>query len=217
MYRLDLETLLLVLRGRHGILETTITSAPRLKGPCRVIVTVGNGQVTSCLIYDQQDNKLVGEMALKAVLGKVLEWNYRDPPPSAPPAPWSPSTGNDPYGERPPSGGLPNMPPSERPPSGGLPNMPPQYSPRRLPNSDYGMSPRSFQGETPAFNLSLIPRRMAQPSSQDMQHWSRQERSIFSLINGTHSIAAIAGLLHMDALVTLKIIANMASQGLVVF
>ncbi len=188
MYRLDLETLLLVLRTRSGSLDASLPVVPGLKSAGRVIVSLVNGKVASCVIRDQSGNMISGERALQLIGKRVLEWTYQEiqlSPPSLP----SPS------------------------PSRSVSTEPLQWSPQMSFEDD--PSPYAelyYRGASP-FSDQAVPRRAPYPASLPHQSLTRIHRSVFLLIDGTRSLATIAQLLHQDTRRIWIIVTELAQYG----
>jgi hypothetical protein len=64
-------------------------------------------------------------------------------------------------------------------------------------------------------SVSAIPNRVEQ--SPQNSSWPRLYRSVFMLIDGTRSIAAIAELLHQNEASVLSIVTELAQYGVVKF
>ena len=187
VYRLDLEPLLLILRARSGFLEASIPSVPGLKGRCQAVVTLVNGKISDCILRDSQGNTISGNRALQFLQKKVFEWTYREP-----------------------QNFLPDTPTPE-----SFPPISTQWSPRS--NVGYENSPALNNGYRSLVPLSAsaIPKRVEQ--SPQNQSWPRLYRSVFMLVDGTRSIAAIADLLHQNEAGVLSIITELAQYGVVKF
>ena len=98
-YRLDLNTLLLMLKRSTGSLYAEIPHIPGVKGHCQVFLRLEQGLIQTCVIKNEYGSEVAsGETALKLIQNQALEWHYRE--------------------EKPPSQSLlPARVPSVRPPS----------------------------------------------------------------------------------------------------
>lgn len=76
-YRLDLETVLRVLRQRTGRLESRTAHIANMKGDYYVFIRLVQGSVTECAIFASNETKLLsGGGAFKRIENQILEWLY---------------------------------------------------------------------------------------------------------------------------------------------
>jgi hypothetical protein len=81
-YRLDLNTLLLMLRQSTGSLYSEIQHLPKAKGRCQVFLRLEIGLIRACSITNEQGIEVSsGEAAIKSIQNQVLEWHYREEKP----------------------------------------------------------------------------------------------------------------------------------------
>ncbi len=81
-YRLDLNTLLLMLRQSTGSLYSEIQHLPGAKGRCQVFLHLEIGLIRACSITNEQGVEVSsGEAAIKAIQNQILEWHYREEKP----------------------------------------------------------------------------------------------------------------------------------------
>jgi hypothetical protein len=78
-YRLDLGTLLMMLKQRSGTLYTEAPHIPGIKGPCQVFLRLEFGEIKSCLIRNEQGLEKNAEASLiKLIRDQVLEWHFNE-------------------------------------------------------------------------------------------------------------------------------------------
>lgn len=78
-YRLDLDTLLLMLRQSTGSLYSEFQHISGVKGRCQVFLRLDRGAVKSCTIMDERGNEIVsGEVAIKLIQSQLLTWHYTE-------------------------------------------------------------------------------------------------------------------------------------------
>jgi hypothetical protein len=81
-YRLDLNTLLMMLRQSTGSLYAEIQHLPGIKGHCQVFLRLERGSIQSCSIFNEQGFEASsGEAAIKLIQNHVLEWHYTEEKP----------------------------------------------------------------------------------------------------------------------------------------
>lgn len=79
VYRLDLSTLLLMLRKSTGKLSSEIQHVPGVKGRCQVFLGLEEGSITTCLIKDKRGKEIAsGAAAVRFIQHQVLEWHYTE-------------------------------------------------------------------------------------------------------------------------------------------
>lgn len=191
-YRLDLSTLLLMLRRGTGKLSSELQHVPGVKVPCQVFVQLEEGSITACLLKDKRGREIVsGKAAIKLIQDQVLKWHYtedqRVPPASQ------------------------NVPPSlSQETSGRLPL--PQEMPGRQP----------LPQETPGRQLVPvvqvpIPRRTRYVSQGEFLSWPRLYRAIYSLIDSKVSVHHIVILLAKEQTAerVLEVLADLQRGGLI--
>ena len=82
-YRLDLRTLLLMLKQRSGNLYAEAPHIPGIKGSCQVFLRLKLGAVQSCLIRNEQGLEMSAEAKLiKLIQDQVLEWHFNEERPT---------------------------------------------------------------------------------------------------------------------------------------
>ena len=78
-YRLDLDTLLLMLGQSTGSLYSEFQHISGVRGRCQVFLHIEQGTVKSCLIMNERGNEIAsGEAAIKLIQSQVLEWHYTE-------------------------------------------------------------------------------------------------------------------------------------------
>lgn len=78
-YRLDLRTLLLMLKQQSGDLNAEVPHIPGIKGACQVFLRLEFGMVQSCLIRNGQGSEVKGAASLiKRIQNQVLEWHFKE-------------------------------------------------------------------------------------------------------------------------------------------
>ncbi len=78
-YRLDLDTLLLMLGQSTGSLYSEFQHIPEVKRRCRVFLYLERGVVKNCTIADERGGEIAsGATALKLIQNQVLEWHYTE-------------------------------------------------------------------------------------------------------------------------------------------
>lgn len=78
-YRLDLNTLLLMLRHSTGSLYSEVQHMPGIKGRCRISLRLERGVIQACAIANEQGDELfAGDAAIKRIQNHVLAWHYRE-------------------------------------------------------------------------------------------------------------------------------------------
>jgi hypothetical protein len=82
-YRLDLRTLLLMLKQRSGNLYAEAPHIPGIKGSCQVFLRLKAGAVQSCLIRNERGLEMSAEAKLiKLIQDQVLEWHFNEERPT---------------------------------------------------------------------------------------------------------------------------------------
>ena len=85
-YRLDLRTLLLMLKQRSGNLYAEVPHIPGIKGSCQVFLHLEFGAVQSCLVRNDQGLEMNAEAKLiKLIEDQVLEWHFNEKRPTTKP------------------------------------------------------------------------------------------------------------------------------------
>jgi hypothetical protein len=80
-YRLDLNTLLLMLGQSTGSLYSELQQISGVKGRYQVFLRLEKGSVKSCSVMDERENEVAsGETAVKLIQNQVLEWHYTGAP-----------------------------------------------------------------------------------------------------------------------------------------
>ena len=78
-YRLDLNTLLLMLERSTGSLYAEIQHIPGTKGRCQIFVRLERGVIKSCSLTNERGSEMAsGEAATKLIQNQVLEWQYTE-------------------------------------------------------------------------------------------------------------------------------------------
>jgi hypothetical protein len=78
-YRLDLNTLLLMLRQSTGNLYAEVQHIPGIKGRCQVFLRLERGLIQTCLLKNEHGAEVgYGETAIKLIQNQVLEWHYQE-------------------------------------------------------------------------------------------------------------------------------------------
>lgn len=78
-YRLDLNTLLLMLRQSTGSLYAETQHLPGIKSRCQVFLRLEKGMIRSCSINNEQGVEISsGEAAIKIIQSQVLDWHYKE-------------------------------------------------------------------------------------------------------------------------------------------
>jgi hypothetical protein len=123
-YRLDLGTLLMMLKQRSGSLYTEAPHIPGIKGPCQVFLRLELGEIKSCLIRNEQGLEKNAEASLiRLIRDQVLEWHFNEERPVTRPLRPSYLSGN-----------LPALRSPETPPRLSMPLPPLSPVPYRLRN-----------------------------------------------------------------------------------
>ena len=75
-YPLDLTTILYILQGQSGQLQTTLEGLPGIREPCRASLILTNGKVTSCSLTTRRGALLAqGQRVLDLLAGLgIVEW-----------------------------------------------------------------------------------------------------------------------------------------------
>jgi hypothetical protein len=84
-YRLDLNTLLLMLKQSTGSLHSESQRLAGIKGRCQVFLRLERGVIQACFIKNERGIEVErGEAAVKLIQNEVLLWHYQEeqPPPS---------------------------------------------------------------------------------------------------------------------------------------
>lgn len=78
-YRLDLDTLLLMLGQSTGSLYSEFQHISGVRGRCQVFLHIEQGAIKSCSIMDERGNEVAsGDVAIKLIQSQVLEWHYTE-------------------------------------------------------------------------------------------------------------------------------------------
>ncbi len=78
-YRLDLNTLLLMLKQSTGNLYAEVQHIPGVKGHCQVFLRLEQGLIQSCAITNEYGAEVgSGAAAIKQIQSLVLEWHYKE-------------------------------------------------------------------------------------------------------------------------------------------
>lgn len=78
-YRLDLDTLLLMLGQSTGSLYSEYQHILGVKGRCQVFLHLEKGSVKNCTVVDERGGEIAsGATAIKLIQNQVLEWHYAE-------------------------------------------------------------------------------------------------------------------------------------------
>ena len=139
-YRLDLDTLLLMLRQNTGSLYSEFQHIPGIRGRCQVFLRLERGAIKSCSLTDERGSETAsGEAAIKLIQNQVLEWHYTESP-----APSALPRGTSHFLPSGTSHSLPQVRPVRQP---SLP-VPRSYIPRRtsaVSQSEFMLWPRLYR------------------------------------------------------------------------
>lgn len=195
MHSLDYNRITLVLQkfNYSGEAHANIPPQPKMRDGGKVVLTVKDGHIISCLILDKIGQKVSYGQGVSPLLTKlgVLEWDLvrtSSSPSNMNPGPVTPA----PRGATPPPGGM-------TPPPGGM-----MYTPRDMTYTSRGMTPPpgNYTNQPPPYQnrppghiaRSKCPRRRSVTQDQ-MYTWSILQRSVYMLCDGMHNYEQIAALL----------------------
>lgn len=165
-YRLDLDTLLLMLGESTGSLYSEFQHISGVKGRCQVFLRLEKGTVRSCTLTDERGGEAAsGETAIKLIQNQVLQWHYTESP---------------------------DTPTSRRDTPRSLPQTRPLHTTQTGPLRAHQTAPLS--SAMPALR-SPIPHRTYPVPQHEFMLWPRLYRSVYSLIDGRVSVEYIVRLL----------------------
>jgi hypothetical protein len=195
VHSLDYNRIVLVLQkfNYSGEAHANIPPQPKMREGGKVVLTVKDGQILSCLILDKLGRTVFHDRGVSPLLDKlgVLEWDLvrtssssshkNTGPITSTPRGMTPAPRgmiDTPRGMTPPPGGMTPPPGGMTPPPGGYINQPSPYLSRQP-----GQLPRSRS-----------PRQRAVTPEQ-LRSWLILQRSVYMLCDGTHNSEQIATLL----------------------
>ena len=181
MHSLDYNRIVLVLPkfNYSGEARANIPPHAKMRDGGKVVLTVKDGQIVSCLILDSLGRIVSHDRGFSPLLTKlgVLEWDLVRTSSSSShtnPGPITPV----PRGITPPPGDMMYTPRGMTPPPRGYPNQPPP----------------SLNRQPEHRTRSRFPRQRTVPPQQ-IRTWPILHRSVYMLCDGTHNYEHIATLL----------------------
>lgn len=166
-YRLDLDTLLLMLGQSTGSLYSEFQHIAGVKGRCQVFLRLEQGTVKSCTVTNERGSEVAyGDAAIKLIQNQVLDWHYVE-------SQGSPVQRHD------------------------TPRSLPQTMPLRMAQTGPLRERLTGPLRAPLMPAlrSPVPHRTYPVSQDEFMLWPRLYRSVYSLIDGKVSVEYIVRLL----------------------